>query len=575
MARNIFSASFFLLFCFLFSARAEAANLTLSPLSGSYVVGENFSTGVYVSSSGQAMNAASGSVSFPTDKLEVVSISKSGSIFSLWVQEPSFSNTAGVVSFEGIVLNPGYTGNSGKILNITFKAKAAGLAKLDFSSGSVLANDGNGTNILNSLNGAQYNLGKTTPSVPEATTGSETGLFPSAPVIFSDTHPDSSSWYSKKGAVFSWEVPSGVSAVSVLSDKLPQSIPLVVYDYPLTSKEIDNIDDGMRYFHARFKNSHGWGSIAHFRYQTDTENPYRFDIEEIKRDDITEPSAKFIFTAEDKTSGISHFEVAIDDEAVQKWDGNEKNIYTTAILGPGSHKITAKTFDKAGNYLANFKEFKVEPLESPKITEYPKNLQEGEVIAIGGQAHPNSKVTVFLQRDNDAIKSYGIDSGARGEFTLKVGDKSKNGIYKAWANVTDKRGAKSLDSDKITFSSEQMAIIKIGYKTIMILAVIVPLAALIFALIFLVIYWRRRIKSFRARVGKETAEAESSLHNAFWGLKETVKYEISRLEKNQNAGNFNAEEEKVIQKLKQDLDNAEMSVSKEIEDIDREIKNSR
>jgi hypothetical protein len=96
------------------------------------------------------MNAASGSLSFSKDVIEVVSISKSGSIFNLWVQEPQYSNAMGVVSFEGIVLNPGFNG-TGKILSITFRAKNAGTGKFSFSNGSILANDGNGTNILKEL----------------------------------------------------------------------------------------------------------------------------------------------------------------------------------------------------------------------------------------------------------------------------------------------------------------------------------------------------------------------------------------------------------------------------------------
>ena len=105
---------------FMLPTSVFAATLNFSPPSGSYNVGNTFSVNVNVDSSDQAMNAASGIVSFPWDKLEVVSISKTGSIFSLWPAEPSFSNSAGTVNFEGIVLNPGYTGPSGKILSITF-----------------------------------------------------------------------------------------------------------------------------------------------------------------------------------------------------------------------------------------------------------------------------------------------------------------------------------------------------------------------------------------------------------------------------------------------------------------------
>lgn len=150
----------FLVFYFLFSTiSANAASMYFSPSAGSYEVGKTFSVNVYVSSADQAMNAASSIISFPADKLEVISLSKTDSIFTLWAQEPSFSNSAGTINFEGIMFNPGFKGLTGKLLTINFRVKASGSVLLSFLSGSVLANDGQGTNILTSFDNTQVNLG--------------------------------------------------------------------------------------------------------------------------------------------------------------------------------------------------------------------------------------------------------------------------------------------------------------------------------------------------------------------------------------------------------------------------------
>lgn len=150
----------FLVFYFLFSTiSANAASMYFSPSAGSYEVGKTFSVNVYVSSADQAMNAASSIISFPADKLEVISLSKTDSIFTLWAQEPSFSNSAGTINFEGIMFNPGFKGLIGKLLTINFRVKASGSVLLSFLSGSVLANDGQGTNILTSFDNTQVNLG--------------------------------------------------------------------------------------------------------------------------------------------------------------------------------------------------------------------------------------------------------------------------------------------------------------------------------------------------------------------------------------------------------------------------------
>ena len=141
---------------FLVAPLAEAASLYVSPSSGNYGIGDSFTVGVYTNSSDQALNAVSGTLSFPTDKIEVTSVSKAGSIMSLWVSEPSFSNSAGTVSFEGIVLNPGYSGSAGKILSVTFHTKGGGSVPVNFATGSILANDGQGTNILTGFGSGNF-----------------------------------------------------------------------------------------------------------------------------------------------------------------------------------------------------------------------------------------------------------------------------------------------------------------------------------------------------------------------------------------------------------------------------------
>jgi len=139
----------FLFFIFLLSPiyYAKAANIGFSPSSASYQAGDTINVKVYVGTDSKSINAISATVKFPSDILSLTSISKVGSIINLWAQEPSFSNGDGIASFEGVVLN-GYTGNAGNAVTLIFKAKKNGTANLSFNSASVLANDGNGTEVL-------------------------------------------------------------------------------------------------------------------------------------------------------------------------------------------------------------------------------------------------------------------------------------------------------------------------------------------------------------------------------------------------------------------------------------------
>ncbi len=144
---------------------AYAATLSLAPSGGTFFAGRSFTVAVQVASPDQALNAVQGEISFPTKQLQVLSVSKEGSILDLWVQDPVFSDQNGTVNFAGIAVNPGYQGASTTVLTITFAANAAGSAPISFVSGSVLANDGKGTNILDAMEGAAFTI---LPSAPAA-----------------------------------------------------------------------------------------------------------------------------------------------------------------------------------------------------------------------------------------------------------------------------------------------------------------------------------------------------------------------------------------------------------------------
>jgi hypothetical protein len=147
---------------FLFSTTfVYAATIGFSPSSGNYHVGDTIQAKIVVNSD-TSINAVASHISFPTNLLTLSSISKSGSIISLWPQEPSFSNVSGTADLEGVVLN-GYTGNSGSVATLIFKAKDVGQAVLQFTSASILASDGNGTEVLTGSNSAILAIAKTIP----------------------------------------------------------------------------------------------------------------------------------------------------------------------------------------------------------------------------------------------------------------------------------------------------------------------------------------------------------------------------------------------------------------------------
>lgn len=136
--------------------------ISLEPEEDNFVINQQVSISVNVNAN-RPINAVEGTINFPIDNLGVASLSTEGSILTLWVQEPSFSNESGLIEFAGAILPGGFQGQ-GKILTIVFEPKKLGPAKLSFSAASVLAHDSKGTDILEEMVGAIYSIKDKEPS---------------------------------------------------------------------------------------------------------------------------------------------------------------------------------------------------------------------------------------------------------------------------------------------------------------------------------------------------------------------------------------------------------------------------
>lgn len=137
-------------------AIAQAASLFVAPERGTLTVDVPFEVTIRMNSQWVSVNAAQGVLTFNPEELQVDTVSTDGSIFNLNVQRPDYSNTEGTVDFAGVILNPGYAGPSGTLLTVTFHPVRTGAATIALLSGSVLANDGQGTEVLSDAKGAVY-----------------------------------------------------------------------------------------------------------------------------------------------------------------------------------------------------------------------------------------------------------------------------------------------------------------------------------------------------------------------------------------------------------------------------------
>lgn len=450
--KRVFGTGLLILFFFL-AHNVEAATLSFTPAIGTYSENTSFSVGVYVGSLDTSMNAASGTVTFPTDKLQVVSVSKSNSIVDFWAQEPSFSNTSGTVKFEGVVLPPGFQGGNGRIITINFKGKASGVAEVKTVGGQVLANDGVGTSILSAATGAVFTIREAQVPAPEVIDlekeipidetlpliDNETTCESSA-LIYSTTHPGQM-WRKENTAIFSWDASDDVVASRIAFDKNPTTQPNVVSKPAIVEKKYENIADGTWYFHLSLQDNNGWSEPEHFKIEVDQTAP-SIELKEVARADLTNPKPVIDLVLSDKTSCVKEFTVAVDGVAVDYNKLPNGNLELETIE-PGTHELSVLVHDRAGNQNEAYVDIEVKPIDAPIVKEYPTKVARGADIVVKGETITNANMTAKItKRSNGFVAREDFQSGS-GHFVWTPGTRLKSGTYLISFRTSDSRGAQS------------------------------------------------------------------------------------------------------------------------------------
>ncbi len=365
--------------CGLFAATASvaaaAADVLLTPASGSYSNGQTFTVTVQVDPKGQQVNAVEANLKFDPKVLSVVSTAKTGSAFSLWTTEPAFSNTAGTITFGGGSPTP-FAAKSA-LLSITFRALGEGSGAVSFNSASVLAADGKGTDVIGAKTGATYTVAGATPTPTPAPTPTPTptptpepreetkpednnaaiafGDPPRAPEVGSQAFLDPEVWYNLKAGLFTWELPFDVTAVAIAlatsSDFVPSSNKDNINDPPVEDFNLtpELVVDGIQYLSVQYKNQVGWGAVNNRKVMIDTTAPEPFTIN-VRTGTNASTFPTLVFEAPDKTSGIERYEFIIADrEPVTITPDEAKLGYLLGELEDGTYTAKVTAYDKAGN----------------------------------------------------------------------------------------------------------------------------------------------------------------------------------------------------------------------------------
>lgn len=486
----------FSLACLSVASPALAASMYLDPPGGSIEISEPLKVEVVLSSPDEASNAVRGRLKFPTELLEVSGVSVEGTAVSLWLQQPAYSNDAGTIDFEGVILNPGFQGIGTRLFTVTLRGKGNGNADVTFTSGAILANDGKGTNIITGLSKATYtvNAPSVAPPVPEATTPVDTPGAPGAPQVSSPTHPSPLSWYPGRVATFAWGVSPETTAVAYLLDRRPNSVPAAAAEGVPSSFASSALTDGAWYFHVRTKNQYGWGGISHLRVQVDGTNPSKFEATALPSVSANDPLARFKFLAYDATSGISHYEIFVEGREFDRWVDPGTHQYRSPPLPPGSHTLTIRAVDLAGNYLERKAEASVTALPAPSIHSYTSLIRSDEPLIVRGGAFPNARVSVWVQRGDSGVMDTAQDQAdARGLYVIVYDrDLEKGDDYRLWVTAVDELGAQTLPSEQKALTVVSASSEEIGAMAVRMLVTMIVLLSLLFSAGWLLAFiWRK------------------------------------------------------------------------------------
>lgn len=361
----IFKIVFFLCLFAASVTPAFAADLLISPSTGSYSSGQTFTATIQVDPSGDSVNAVEAELTFDKSVLSVVNVSKTGSVFSLWTTEPSFSNTAGTISFGGGSPTP-FSSRS-TLLVVTFRTLTEGSGAVSFGTASALAADGRGTDVLEGKNGGSYTVAAaTTPTPtptptetptnePEDTDDDNAALAfgdpPRAPEVGSVTFLDPELWYNKLDGVFTWELPFDVNGLAAEIATSSENEPTTIIDPPVEEFVVsaENLVDGVQYLSVQFQNQVGWGAVTNRKIQIDTTAPEKFKID-IQGGTTLSSFPLLVFEATDVTSGIDRYELIIaDKEPITVTPDEAKLGYLLKELEDGTYTIKVTAFDRAGN----------------------------------------------------------------------------------------------------------------------------------------------------------------------------------------------------------------------------------
>ncbi len=332
MKKNIALVCFIMLAFIIPCSSLEAARLYFKTEKSGYLKGETGFATFHLDSGKSTANAVYGAISFDPKLIEIGKINLDSSVLNLWIQKPVVSNEQGRISFEGVILNPGFKGDSGRLIGFNFKLKEAGNGVFGISKYGVFANDGRGTSLATTADVKKFSI------APER----------SFVKISSSTHPNQKLWYKATTARISWAPEKDIVQLAYSFDQKAGTDVSLKAVTKLRTVTQRNLKSGFWYAHVKARHkTFGWLPTVHYRIGVDNEAPV-FSV--VKTERLNETFLPVLhIAAEDRHSGIAGYEIWVNGAKIHETKDVAISNYRLKKFKSGSNRVEIKAFDKMKN----------------------------------------------------------------------------------------------------------------------------------------------------------------------------------------------------------------------------------
>ncbi|MCL5733593.1 MAG: cohesin domain-containing protein [Patescibacteria group bacterium] len=511
---------------------SRAATLYFAPDTVSSAIGGDFRVDVKIDSQGASVNAAQAVVQFPSNVLKLLDVDKSSSVFNFWLDGPTISNASGTLAFTAGTTQ-GVSGGALEVISLHFQTLGSGTAQISISNGAITAADGSGTNVLSTVKNASVGIATNivappAAQIPQQVTrpASVATKLPVAPAVSVALYPDQTAWYSQIGDVIAlWNLPSDVTQVSARLTQGPESNIGAPEKVLVNGKDFGVLSEGIHYIRVQFKNNIGWGPATYYKISLDTTAPLPFKIK-INATSSQNPSPGISFKTSDSLSGVSGYLIFVDGKQLLETTSTSLTLPPQSL---GTHQLTVRAVDFAGNGIEDSLQFNILPLETPTISFYSRSVISGETIFVSGQGGPMDYFESHLVNgNNQELDVEKVQADALGNWAIKIDKILPEGNYYLSIIETNSAGASSYPTKSVEITVGSKPLFSIGGIAVTQFWFFTGLI-LILLLIFswaIIIY-----RYHKSAVGRRTVIAERDVVNAFNMINEDVSKVSEKIKK--------------------------------------------